>query len=295
MTTLQDFFDRFYRPLRLRGRSPETARQYHCTITAWAKALGRQPTLDDLADEIALARHVDHRQQTVSPYSAEKERCQLMAMARLANERRMIPALPSCPPCVLPDRIPTAWSEDELRRLFDAAGRVAGRAGEVPMSVFFQTLLLVAFETGERVGALLGIQREHIQRPWLHVPGELRKGGRRSRVYELSPEACDRLEDMAASNQGHPVFFWPGGKTYIWQRLKRIRELAGLAGRRLAFQQVRRSAISHYAAAGGDPVQFAGHAQASTTRRWYLDPRYAARGPRPADLLPRLAPKSSAN
>jgi integrase len=284
---LEKFFTDYYRPIRLRGRSPQTTRLYGCTIRSFAKFLGRAPTLDDLADEMTLARYVEHRQSKRSPYTAEKERSQLMSMARLANERRMIPALPACPPCLLPDRIPTAWSEDELRRLFSTASTTRGYIGKVPGGEWFAALLLVAFETGERIGALLEVERAHYRRPYLHVPGELRKGGRRSRVYQLSDAACDRFERLAKVNKQR-VFQWDRAYTYLWDRLRVILARAGMSGKRLGFQQVRRSAISHLAAAGGDPVAFAGHAQASTTRRWYLDPRYSAKGPRPADLLPKL-------
>ena len=92
---------------------------------------------------------------------------------------------------------------------------------------------------------------------------------------------------------GYPELLpWPYSATYLYARLKKVLAAAGLAGKRLAFHQVRRSAISHIAAAGGDPVQFAGHASPAVTKRWYLDPRMAERGPKPHEMLPRLTPKS---
>lgn len=282
---LARFFADYYRPLRLRGRSPRTAALYYCTIRAFGKFLGREPRLDDLADEITLARFLEHRQATKSAYTAEKERSQLMSLARLANERRMIPALPTCPPSVLPDRVPAAWSEDDLRRLFAAAASAPGKVGPILASEFWPALILVAFESGERIGALLTVKPEHYARPFLHVPAEIRKGGRRARVYELSEEACGRIERVMGRDA---VFQWAFSPTYLWEKFKEIKKRAGITGKRLAFQQVRRSAISHIAKGGADPVAFAGHAQAQTTRKWYLDPRYTPRGPRPADLLPKL-------
>jgi integrase len=287
--TLTEFFDGFYRPLKLRGKSANTFRLYGCTIRAFGKFLGRTPLLEDIADEITLARYMDHRQERVSPYTAEKERSQIMAMARLANDRRMIPSLPSCEPSPLPDRVPVAWSEDELRRLFAAASTTPGFVGLVPASEYFTALITVCFETTERIGALLDVELAHYSRPWLTVPGEIRKGGRRARVYELSDHACDRIERLLLVNKDR-IFAWKQAKTYLWDRLRKILDRAKLAGKRLAFQQVRRSAISHMARAANDAaaVAFAGHAQAATTRRWYIDPRYASRGPKPGDMLPRL-------
>lgn len=285
--TLQEFFDTVYRPLRLRGRSPKTSALYGCTIRSFGKFLGRAPTLVDLADEMTLARFLEHRQQTRSPYSAEKERSQLMSLARLANERRMIPAMPTCPPSVLPDPVPHSWNEDELRRLFLAASEAKGFVGKVPAGEWWPALLLVAFESGERIGALMTAEPAHYTRPFLAIPAEIRKGGRRARVYELSADACDRLERVRGERH---IFEWDRAATYLWDVLKAIRTHAGIAGKRLAFQQLRRSAISHMAKGAGESgaVSFAGHAQAATTKRWYLDPRYVPRGPKPADVLPRL-------
>lgn len=291
--TLQQFFDSTYRPLRLRGRSQNTSRLYGCTIRTLGKFLERPAMLADIADEMTLARFLEWRQATKSPYSAEKERSQLMSMARLANERRMIPGLPACQPCILPDRPAEAWTEDELRRLFAAAASTPGSVGRVPAGEFWAALVQTCFETTERIGAMLDVTRANFRRPFLHVPGEVRKGGRRARVYELSDSLCDRLERIGEVNR-EQLFAWPHPRTYLWDRLRDdIMRRAGLQRKRFAFQQVRRSAISHMARAAGDAaaIAFAGHAQANTTRRWYLDPRFSQRGQRPADLLPKLERK----
>lgn len=288
---LRHYFDQTYRPLRLRGRSANTTRLYHCTIRSLARFLERTPTLDDLADELTLARFLEHRQQTRSPYTAERERSALMAMARLAADRRLIPVMPLCEPCVLPDRIPAAWSEDELRRLYAAAGAVHGHVGVVPAGEWWTALIDVAFQSGERIGAIMATPARGWRRPHLEFDAVTRKGGRRGRVAQVSPDVADRLDAMIAlrdAGPDDPLFAWDRSRTYLWDRLRAILLRAGLTGRRLGFQQVRRSAVSHVARAGGDPVAMAGHAQAATTRRWYLDPRYAQRGARPCDLLPRL-------
>jgi integrase len=66
---------------------------------------------------------------------------------------------------------------------------------------------------------------------------------------------------------------------------------AGLNTRkRLRFHQIRRSAASHYAAAGGDAVEMLDHSSPKITKRWYLDPRLADRGARPCDILPPIVP-----
>lgn len=292
--TLADFFFNFYRPLKLRGRAENTTRLYKATIAAFGRFLERDPLLTDVADELTLARYLEERAKSHSPYTAEKERTQLMAMARLANERRMIPSMPTCPPSVLPDRIPTSWTVEELQRLFATASKMRGYVGKIPAAEYFTAILFVCWESGERVGALLDATPEDYRRPDLVIRAESRKGRRRGRSYPLSPETCDRLERLIAYG-GDRIFPWPHSKTYLWDKLKKfVLKPAGLEKKRIGFHQVRRSAISHFFAAGGDPVAFAGHASPSTTKRWYIDPRMGPAGPKPHEILPKIEPPKSA-
>jgi integrase len=291
--TLRKFFDTTYRPLRLRGRSPRTTALYYATFSAfgkWLRAEGiaEEPAIEHL-EELLLARYLEHRASTRSPYTAEKERSQLMSLARLAWERRVpgMERLPTCPPGILPDRVPHSWSLDELRRLFAAVSAAKGRVGAIPAAEWWPAVIAVAYETGERIGAILSAAVHDYERPTVTIQPEGRKGGRRGRTYTLSPETCDRLDKIVAYG-GDRLLPWPYAHTYLWARLKKLLKPAGLAGKRIAFHQVRRSAISHIAAAGGDPVAFAGHASAAMTKKWYLDPRMSERGPKPHELLPRL-------
>jgi integrase len=291
--TLKEFFKTTYRPLKLRGRSQNTARLYENLFKQFdrwleAEGIATEGHIEHL-DELLLARYLEHRASTRSPYTAEKERSQLMALARLAWERRVpgLERMPTCPAGVLPDRVPTAWTTEEMQRLFAAAGRARGLVGTIPAGEWFQATILLAFETGERIGALMASSASDYRRPTLMVEPTARKGGRRGRVYHLSPELCNRLDKIVA--RGYTQLLpWLQEPTHIYHRLKVIMKSAGLAGKRVAFHQIRRTAISQIAAAGGDPVAFAGHASPAMTKRWYLDPRMAERGPKPHELLPPL-------
>lgn len=292
--TLRDFFKTTYRPLRLRGRSPKTVALYDNLFRQfdqWLKAEGiaDEGGIEHL-DELVLSRFLEHRAETHSPYTVEKERSQLLALARLAWERRVpgIERMPTCPPGVLPQKVPTSWSAEQMQALWREANRkTAWPIGKVPSHEFMPALLGLCWETGERIGALLAVPAGEYRRPTVTVQPETRKGGRVGRIYELSPELCDRLDRLAA--YGHQRLIpWRGHFTALYGRMKTLLRRAGLSGKRLAFHQVRRTAISHLAAAGGDPVAFAGHANPSVTRRWYLDPRVAERGPKAHQLLPRL-------
>ena len=87
--TLQEFFKTTYRPLRLRGRSPKTVVLYEClfrSFNRWlaAEGIAAEAGIEHL-DELVLARYLEHRAASVSPYTAEKERCQLMALAEMIH------------------------------------------------------------------------------------------------------------------------------------------------------------------------------------------------------------------
>jgi integrase len=293
--TLREFFRTTYRPLRLRGRSANTGRLYECLFNQYGRWLAAEGIADEAGiehlDELLLARFLEHRAANRSPYTAEKERTQLLALARLAWERRVpgLERMPTCPPSVLPDRVPTSWTAVEVQRLFAAAGKAAGLVGDVPACEFFTAAIQLAYETGERIGALMATPASDYSRPTLMVQPTARKGGRRGRLYNLSPSLCDRLDGIVAHG-GVMLLPWPLAPTHIYHRLKAILKAAGLDGKRIGFHQIRRTAISQIAAAGGDPVAFAGHANPAVTKRWYLDPRMSDRGPKPHELLPSLEP-----
>lgn len=293
MQTLRQFFDATYRPLRLRGRSNRTSLLHYAAISQYSRWLSAEGIAPEAQichlDELLLARYLEARGRVRSPYTVERERSSLMALARLAWERRVpgLERMPTCPPSVLPDRVPTAWTEEQLQRLWAAALAAPGRIGRIPASLYWPATIRLAYETGERCGALFATPRSDYLRPTLTVQPQARKGGRRGRIYQLSGDLCDLLDAMGG--YGYEMLLpWPLAATYRYRRLQAILAAAGLSGKRLAFHQLRRSAISHIAAAGGDPVAFAGHASPAVTSRWYLDPRMAERGPAPHELLPRL-------
>jgi integrase len=282
---LQHLFDQFYRPLRLRGRSANTTRLYGCTIRAFGKWLGYDPTIDDLSD-LTLARYLDHRAATRSPYTAEKERSQLCSLWRFAADRGILPTRPEVPPAPLPDRVPRAWTLDELGAIYRAAVASRGFIGPVPAGVWYAALVSVLWETAERIGAVLECRPGDFDGTHLHVRAEYRKGGKRDRVYRLSSRTCGLLTQARGTKR---LLEWPRTHTLLWAKYADIVARAGLGrGRHLSFHALRRSAASHYAARGGDPVQLLDHSSPRITHRWYLDRRMTDRGPAPCDVLPDL-------
>lgn len=286
---LDRFLDDVYVPLRLRGRSQNSVRLLRHAIRQFGLFLGRPPSLDDL-DDLTVSRFLLNRADKVSRHSVARERSGLVAMWNLAQARGLIRLRPALASELLPERTPRAFSEDELQRLAAAAGEARGFVGPIRASDFFPALLATAFESGERINALLTTPRDCWRRPTLIVPAEHRKGGRSERVYDLSPETAD-LVDAAAAHNGPTAFWWPYSTTALYKRWHTITRRAGLGdGRDVQFHAIRRSTASHLAAAGADATAHLGHSSDRITRRSYLDPRIVnANRPKVWQLLPRIA------
>jgi integrase len=287
---LCEFFTNVYRPLRLRGKSAASTRLYGCLFRSFDRFLLRRGEVSDL-DDLTIAAYLERRAAAgLSPYTVERERCGLLALARLARERNLLATMPACPQAALPERVPQAWTVEQLQTLIEAARLQPGRIGAVAACDFWPALLLVLYESGERISAIMDTPAANYRRPHLLVPAECRKGKKRDRVYQLSAGVCDLLDRLRLDTTGQgPLFPWPLSRTYLWGRMKRMVKGAGLGeGRGFRFHGVRRAALSHFAAAGGDAAAMADHASPRTTARWYLDPRITDHGPRPCNVLPRI-------
>jgi len=283
--TLTELFENYYRPLRLRGRSDNTVRLYGCTIRSFGKWLCYVPTINDLTD-LTLARFLEHRASIRSPYTAEKERTQLLSLWRFAADRGLLRDRPCVPPSPLPDRIPQAWTVEQLQALMRAASATRGTVGAVAASVWYPALLSVLWESAERIGAVLACQPCDFLEPTLFVRAEYRKGGKRDRVYRLSPGTCELVRQACGSRR---LLEWPQHHGYLWAKYKDVVARAGLGhDRKCGFHQLRRSAASHYAALGGDPVKLLDHSSPRITERWYLDRRLTERDPPAYTVLPQL-------
>lgn len=243
-------------------------------------------------DDLTVSQFLAARAAKLSPYSVERERCGLLALWRLAADRRLVDTRPCVQAELLPERTPRAFTLDELRRLYAAASAMPGNVGTVPAGIFWAALTIALFETGERVAAMIRAPRAGWTAPFLRVPAEIRKGRRRERIYELSADAS-RLVAGAAQHQAENLFHWPSHIGTLYNRWSAITERAGIAGgREIRFHALRRSCASHLTAGAGiaAAVEQLGHGSETITRRSYIDPRIASAGRvRPLDVLPRIA------
>lgn len=274
--TVRDLYDHFYRPIRLRSRSENTRRLYRFSMDRFDEFLGRRAMLTDF-DETTVCRFLEWRRGSgVSASTVERDRYNLLALWRYANRRKLVDTWPEIEPEVIPERAVLAWSEAEVHKLLDACKLAEGRIGSCPASTWWKALHLLAWDTGERITALMGITWEGLDLAAGTVVcrAETRKGGRQDRVYRLHSDTVATLRTVPRGSA--EVLPWPYSKTYLWTRYTRFLEKAGLpAGRARKFHCLRRSVASHYEAAGGNATELLGHSSRKVTKR-YLDQRIVA-------------------
>lgn len=285
---LEAFIEDVYVPLRLRGRSQNSVRLLLHAVRQFSRFLGHKATLRDLED-LSVSKFLLSRSKKLSPHSVARERAGLVAIWNLAHIRGLVRLAPCLPPELCPQRTPRAFTVAELRRLNQAASLASGWVGPIRADIWFRALLGVAFETGERITAILSIPRACWNDPHLTVPAFVRKGSKKERIYSISPETAI-LVDMAARNGSDVVLHWPSSDNALRKRWKTITRRAGLGdGRDVQFHAIRRSTASHIAAAGGDATAYLGHSSDRVTRKSYLDPRITeADRPPMWQVLPRL-------
>lgn len=282
-TDLSRLFEGFYTPRKLRGAAPNTLRQYGLTFARFAEFLGRTPLVSDLSED-AICGFLTWRRLSVAAPTANKDRSQLMALAGFCAKRGVI-QLPDVEAEREPERVPMAWLSGELDALWRSCSLEPGWLEGVPASLWWKALHCVAWNSGERISALLSSRWDRIDldRGWLVIVAEARKGKTRDKAFKLSDDTVAVLRAIQ-----HPprdlVFPWPYCSAYLWTKYNVILERAGLpTDRKSKFHRLRKSVASHGKKAGLDPTQLLDHSGPQVTKS-YLDPRICD-GLHAADVL----------
>jgi integrase len=275
----------FYAPLT--AISDRTLTLYSYTLRAWGELLGRPPETGDL-EELNVARFLQWRVRKWAPATAAKDRAQLHALWLFAAKRKMCETWPSIHRVNVPERIPEAWLTDEMQRLMAAAAAEPGRIGVFPAAAVWRALLLLSYDTGERISSMLGLRCSDVRGLNVIFRAEQRKGKRRDIFREISQECADAL----AAVRRRPDDFalpWDHHRTCVWRYLNKILERAGLPkDRRCKFHKIRKTTASYYEAAGGSAQRLLDHSSPAVTRK-YLDPRIVTQGVPAPSVLPKVS------
>jgi integrase len=170
---------------------------------------------------------------------------------------------------------------DEIERWIAAAQSAAvPQIPGVPPALWWQALIIYAYNTGLRIGTLLAVKfawhrRDREGRLWVEIPPGIDKGGDAERVYVN--RAAEEVMEMIRTERAN-VFPWP----HCRRHLDTIRlELLARAGipehRRWGFHGLRKSSAGQIAETRMDVAQMQlGHAGIEMTRRHYVSQNVVA-------------------
>jgi integrase len=274
----------FYAPLT--GVSDRTITLYGYTIRSWGEFLGRPPETGDL-EELAVARFLAWRVRKWAPATAAKDRSQILALWGFCSKRKLCETWPSVHRINVPERVPEAWLTDEMQRLMTSAAAEPGFVGKFPAAAVWRALLLLAYDTGERISSMLELRCSDVRELSVIFRAEQRKGRRRDIYREISQECADALATVRRTPDDFALP-WDHHRTCVWRYLKKILVRAGLpSDRKCKFHRIRKTTASFYEAAGGSAQRLLDHSSPAVTRK-YLDPRIVTPGVPAPSVLPKV-------
>lgn len=265
-----------YYPSNFNIAHPDTKRQYSYAMKGFAEFLGREPVLGDLTDEAVTGwmRFMQEKGK-VSTRTINERAGRVRALWNWLFKKGVIQFGPTFGLIRVPKKSPSAWTTEELNKLFDAASRFPGKFGDVRARIYWTALVHVLWNTGERIGAALAIERKWIdfQAGRLHIPAETRKG-KKEAFYLLWPTTLAAVRALLDEHDQDKLFAIKRSDHGFYYRWARLLKFAGLpTGRDNGPHKVRRSFASHLAASGGDATKALMHTSAYITDKSYLDPR----------------------
>lgn len=270
-------FDRFI-PLNLKIRDDLTRQHYRRALDNFAEYLGHDPLLADLNDESLtgfLAYLLKTRQ--LAERTVNERAGRVRTFWTWAAKKRLVDQWPTFQLVDEPEKIPIAWRENELVRLFNACRMQRGEIEGIEAWRWWFTIHGFWWCTAERIGATLAMRVEHV---WLAervavLPASIRKGRRKPGVYSLWADLVEMLRSILPPNgpSRELVFPWPKHKTTLYYHYGKLLKQAGLPHDRYCKpHKMRVSHASWRDLIGEDATKALGHSDPATTRKSYIDP-----------------------
>lgn len=280
------FYSTVYGPSNLRITSPSTAKQYNRAIRLCTRRLGRTAMLSDLSDDLVAAVARSAVDGGGSPATGNGHRAKLVALWSFAAQRGYVSAWPNVAKLKEYRRVPVAWTQDQLRRLWLSCRQERGRICDIPAAEWWLNTHGVLWDTAVRIGTLVAVMKGKANiraLEWSHVDlydGTVRiiaehQKQRADQSFRLHADTVAAMREMKPRHRKY-VFPWPHSEGTLYNRYRKILERAELPhGPRDKFHRMRRSVASWYEAAGGNATELLGHSSRKVTTEHYVDPLIA--------------------
>lgn len=299
-TKILEYFEQEYLPSNLRITSNSTIKHYNITIRQFGEFLGRDAKLEDMTDGNAtrFCRWLQ-LEKDIATQTIEQRMNYLRAIWRWCCRERLIEKWPNFQTAPPEKPLPRAWTTQQIVELMDAARETDGHIGAVPAGVWWYNLHRFAWETGERLGAMLKARWDDVdsERCLIEIPAKYRKAKTRGMLYTISEDLMGDLVAMrefkTAPHFHLPInfdviFYWPFTESTFYNHYDKILKRAGLpTDHRSKMHRIRRSFASHLEANGGNATEALKHSSRRITANSYLDESIIQRTPA-FKMLPKL-------
>lgn len=279
---LHDWIFERYLPQNLDVRDDKTRKHYQRAVNDLGELLGRPPTLADLTDETltALIVYLLKPPRELAEVTANERAGRIRAFWTWAARKRYVDQWPTFRLVDEPEKIPIAWRENEMVKLFNACRMQRGDLCGVPAWRWWTVLHAFLWCSGERIGATLAMRVDHLRLEdcCAVLPASIRKGKKKPAVHSLWADLVEMLKMILPPNgpERQLVFPWPRHPTTFYYHYGRLLRMAGLPdGRYCKPHKMRVSHATWCYIAGDDPTRRLGHNDPATTRRSYIDPTLA--------------------
>lgn len=271
-----------------RSLQPTTAAQLRYAVNGLERFASHTLQVHEVTGEL-LNRYLLHLSETRSLRYTKHHRTWIMCLLRLAVESGMIEKLPQRVRTIkVPEKVPTAWTPDQVAQLAEAARRIEGvfrLHPKVPKRKWFYPFVLMRWDTALRLKDTLSIERADI---W--------PGGRIS-IVQSKTGHCHTvlLRETTLAALRELWTYLPAGRMALPQLCElrtlygdfaKLVQSVGLYG---TSRKLRASAATAAEQLGeGQATLLLGHRTADLARRHYIDPRLIHREPVQPPELPQL-------
>lgn len=294
---LRDFLRDIYLN-RPRVRSVRTKEFYCHEVAKLDSYHGKPVALSELREALVLGSCQSQIGRSRSLATVQKHQTAILAIWRYAYRKRRsieskVPPVPDMERWPGYQKEPECWTVENVSALLSAALRLPGQVGDCPRCVFWPALILVCYETGVRISAIMAARWEDLGGDGiLRFKAETSKD-RQEVVSHLSTTTLSFLSQVPRVDA--TVFGcwpWDRGKGHHWRALNRglakLMESAGLEvkpGQR--FHGFRRTFATLICSRLGESVaqSMLGHSSLRVTRR-YID-KTKIDLPHACDVLPK--------
>lgn len=279
--TLRQAFDEFVAP-DVNTLAPATIAGYDGALRRWEKITDNPPVGE--IDNRAFARFRDAlSEQGLAPATVNSQLRYLRRILRRIGPpdsrnpagEGVISRIPYARQLRVDRKLPRIASREELSRLYHAAASASWPERDVEPADWWRAFIVTAYNVGPRLSDIKALRSDHVS----FEHGTIHFVARKTGKLQIIPANRVTLAHLKVIDGDRPTMFGISENRHaLYRQWKSLKAIAGIT-QRLTFHDLRRTAGSAYANAGGLDVAatILGHSVSGVTAQYYVNPEERVR------------------